>query len=117
MQSAIFVGLDALAKNLRGEVSLHDMRWQERAFREEEAQLRGDPASHKQGFLIDLFRADTSQRPRHELELPLLLAKGEAPMIKGGYGEFRARLNAFSESGRLRVMIPTAPSTSVLIVS
>ena len=63
-----FFGLDALAKNLRGEVSLHDMRWQERAFREEEAQLRGDPASHKQGSLIDLFKsADTAQRPRHEL--------------------------------------------------
>ena len=72
------------------------MRWQERVLREEEAQLRGDPASHKQGFLIDLFRADTAQRPRHELELPLLFAKGEAPTIKGGYAEFRGRLDAFS---------------------
>ena len=91
-----FFGLDSLVKNLRGEVSLHDMRWQERALREEEAQLRGDPMIHKQGFLIDLFRADISQKPRHELELPLLLARGEAPTIKDGYAEFRARLDAFS---------------------
>ena len=55
-----FFGLDSLAKNLRGEVSLHDMRWQERALREDEAQLRGDPTILKQGYLIDLFRAAIS---------------------------------------------------------
>ena len=58
--------------------------------------MQGDPASHKQGFLLDLFRADTAQRPRHELELPLLFAKGVAPLIKGGYSDFPGRLNAFS---------------------
>jgi hypothetical protein len=96
LEECAYFGFDAFAKNLRGEVSAYDMRWHERSVREKEAMLRNDPMSCRQGFLIDPFKVDTARRPRHDLELPLLLASGEAPGIKDGYAAFRERLDAFS---------------------
>jgi hypothetical protein len=91
-----FFGYDAFAKSLRGEVSEYDMRFQERSIREEEATLRDEPAHHREGFLLDPFAANSSQRQRPELELPLLLASKEAPVLRDGYAEFRERLDDFS---------------------
>ena len=58
--------------------------------------LRNDSTSCPQGFLVDPFNANTARRPRHDLELPLLLASGEVPAIKDGYANFRERLDSFS---------------------
>ena len=89
-----FFGLEWLAQILRGEISPYDLRPADRLLRQEEGQARRDTSKYQ---LIDVFSADTTVRPREDLQIPLLnLNKIARPQVAGTFKDFYRRLDVFS---------------------
>ena len=89
-----FFGVEWLAQILRGEISPYDLRPADRLLRQEEEQARRDTSKYQ---LIDVFSADTTVRPREDLQIPLLnLNKLGRPQITGTFKDFYHRLDVFS---------------------
>ena len=96
LSECLFFGLPALADYLRGHISPHDMRPEDREIRALERHACG---------LFDLYQADTC-RLRDPIEIAATLLPSTVPRatVKGGLGDFQRRLSEWTDglSERLR---------------
>ena len=89
-----FFGVSWLAQILRGEISEFDLRPCDRLLREREEEGRRDTSKYQ---LIDVFTADTTLRPREDLQIPILqLSNLARPELAGNFDDFYHRLNIWS---------------------
>ena len=89
-----FFGCEWLAQILRGEISPYDLRAQDRALHEKEREALFDVAAYK---LIDVHKAESSVKPRGDLQIPLLALNDiMRTELYGNFTDFYKRLNSFS---------------------
>ena len=91
-----FYGYEELAQVCRGELLPGDLRPECRALRLVEEEAREDPGVFERQLLFDVHRADVSAQPQAELQIPVLLGGHSCPKLRGGFEEFKARLDKWS---------------------
>jgi hypothetical protein len=92
-----FYCMDELIGNIHGELSVLDLRRQDKTLRDEEQKAMCSLSRGTSNLLLDIHNVDRTPLPKEALQLPLLFTrKYVQPEINGGFAHFVQQLDMFS---------------------